>query len=187
MNPGRSPPSFLSLVPAFPLFPFPLTLTSGLDVLVRSKYVCMHFTASRSVVVLSIFRGIFLSLTMDSKIISSSKYWFIITRRRCSLSFLPRLGMGENASSVFMEEGEEEEVGEGERVKWAIVERCLAIFRPLEAASVLFDSAMSEQRRGGGGRVGGREGGREGERERERERGETGIRREHKTSMHQCN
>ena len=63
--------------------------------------------ASMSVVALSIFLGIFRSLTIERRVISSSKYWFIMTLLLCSLSFRPpRFGegsIGKSSSKVAVE------------------------------------------------------------------------------------
>ena len=65
--------------------------------LVKSPYVLIQVTASFRVVALSILRGILLSLTMERRAINSSKYWFIMIRLRCSLSFRVPLPLGEGA------------------------------------------------------------------------------------------
>ena len=66
----------------------------------------MHWTASCSVVALSIFFGIQRSLSIDKSAMSSSKYWFIMTRRRCSLSFLPLLGEARDRFSSSLGDGD---------------------------------------------------------------------------------
>ena len=122
MIPGHVAPSFASFANLLP--PFPLGLGCGFVVCVSSKYVRILLTTSRSVDVLSIFFGTFLSLIMDSRMINSSKYWFIRTRRRCSLSLRPRFREGAESSSLNIELGE----GEGERdICWAL-ERLRACF-----------------------------------------------------------